>query len=108
MVHARWHDLDPVRIRAIETGELGGLGATGRQDGVRAGDDIGFRVDAQLRLRIAGFSLDPRQRVKRRHERELQLVLQLVTRDAGQPIVRVDDVGGIVSQMPEDRLRVHR
>ena len=64
-------------------------------DDIAALDDVGLGVDPVLRLGIAGFGLDAGERVEGRHERKVEFVLESVTRHTRQPVVGVQDVGGL-------------
>ena len=93
VVDTRRHDLDPTRRRAVEALELRSFLGAAREDRVGATDDLDLRAHAALRLLVARLGLHPRQRVERRDERQVELVLQPVPSQPRQPVVRVDDVG---------------
>ena len=68
-----------------------------REDRVGAADDLGLGLDAALRLGVAGLGLHPGEGVERRHQREVELVLEPVAGDARQPVVGVDGVGAVTA-----------
>ena len=95
MDHPRRNDLDAVGIRAVELLELRRLGGGVGEDGVGAPDDLGLGIDAPLRLEVARLGLDPCQGVERRHQRQVQLVLEAMPGDAREPVVGMEGVGGV-------------
>ena len=93
VVHAGRDDLDAVAVRAVEADELLALVRGRRQDQVGAAD--GLLLDARPLLGVvvdAGVGLHPGERVERRDERDVELVLQPVAERAGDPVVRVERV----------------
>ena len=93
VVDARRHDLDAGRGRRRRARTSWSASARARgEDGVGAADDLGLGLDAALRLGVAGLGLDPGERVERGHERQVELVLELVAGHARQPVVGVDGV----------------
>ncbi len=102
--HPRGDDLDPGGVGAVVSDEVVGLGRARRRDRVGAGDDLGLGVDPALRLGIAGLRLHPGERVERRHERQVELVLEPVTGHAREPVVGVDGVEGARAEVGEDAL----
>ena len=50
----------------------------------------------QSGLGVAALRLDPGERVERRHERDVEDVLDAVGDDAAEPVVGMDDVGAAV------------
>ena len=98
VVHARRHDADAARFAAVERCDLVGLDRARRQHGVGALDDVRLGLGPAVRhvgldLFGHGFGLDPIERVERAHERQLELVLDHVARQPGQPVVGMD--GGV-------------
>ena len=93
MVHARRHDLDPVALGAVEIDELLALVRGRGEHQVGAVDRLlldprppgGIVVDP-------GVGLHARQRVERRDQRNVELVLQPVPERAGDPVVGVQRV----------------
>ena len=101
VVHAGGHDADPRRVGAVELGDLGRLDGAGGEDRVRAPDHgrLGLGPDVpgvRLDLLGAGLGLDPVQRVERRHQGEVELVLDGVPGDAAEPVVGVHGIEGQV------------
>ena len=90
--HAGRDDLDAVGRRAVERHELLRLGRARRGDRVGAIHDLGLGLDPALGLGVAGLGLHPGQRVERRHQRNVELVLEPVAGHARQPVVGVDGV----------------
>jgi hypothetical protein len=99
VVHTGRDQLDARRIGAVEPDELIGLGDAGREDGVRAPDHLGLGPDAALGHPVARLRLHPGEGVERRHQGQIELVLQPVPGDAGQPVVGVERVD--VPERPE-------
>ena len=58
-----------------------------------AGEDGGLLEGAILGFALEGLGLHPLERVEGHDERDVQFVLQSVTRESAQPIVGVDRVG---------------
>ncbi len=92
MIDTWWHDLDAPGSRSVEALELRGFLGAAREDRVGAADDLDLGAHAALGLLVARFGLDASEGVKGRDEREPELVLQAVSREARQPVVRMDDV----------------
>ena len=93
-------DLDATVGIAIEPSELLLFFHTADADRVRALDDLGFGAVAPFGLGVTALGLHPGEGVERRHERNAQFVLQVVSDDAAEPVVPVDDVGGSVGPEP--------
>ena len=89
-------DLDPTLRVAVQPAELLLLLDAADADGVGAVDQLGLGAVAPAGFRVAALGLDPGQRVERRHERDVEGVLDAVGDDAAQPVVGVDDVGAAV------------
>jgi hypothetical protein len=92
VLDGRRHDLDAARGVAVEPAELALLFRAADADGVAAFDDLGFGLIPPRRLEVAALGLDPRQRVERGDERDVELVLEAVADDAAQPVVAVHGV----------------
>ena len=82
----------PLRV-AVQPAELLLLLDAADAHGVGAVDQLGLGAVAPTRFGVAAFGLDPRQGVERRHERDVEHVLDAVRDDAAQPVVGVHDVG---------------
>ena len=98
VVDAGRHDADPPGLAAVQRGNLLGLDRARRQHGVGALDDGRLGLGPPVRhvgLDLLGhrLRLDPVEGVEGAHERQVQLVLYDVPRQAGQPVVGVD--GGV-------------
>ena len=63
-------------------------------------DDLGLGPIAPDRLEVAALGLDPGERVERRHERHVEIVLELVPDQPAEPVVAVDHVGPPVRLEP--------
>ena len=74
VLHAGGHDLDAIGLGAVVTDELACFLGAGREDGVGAADHRGLGADAMVVVFVVG--LDARERVERRDERKLEIVLQ--------------------------------
>ena len=85
---------------AVQTPELFFLFDAAHADRIRTLDDLGLGPVAPLGFRVATFGFDSGKRVKRRYERDVEFVLEMVADDAAQPIVPVDDVGFLVGRDP--------
>ena len=92
VVDAGRHDLDARRVGAVEPHELVGLGRAVGEDGVGAADDLGLGPTRRPGLGVAGLGLHPGEGVERRHQRQVELVLEPVPGDARQPVVGVEGV----------------
>ena len=92
VLDGRRDDLDAPGRVAVEATELALLLGAADADRVAAADDVGLGPVAPLRLEVAALGLDPGQRVERRHERDVEGVLEAVADHAAQPVVAVDDV----------------
>ena len=97
-----------IALGAVEVDELLALVGRGREHEVGAADDLLLDPGARRRVVVdPGFGLDPGQRVERRDERQVELVLQPVADRAGDPVVRVQRVVADVlgGHVVERRLR---
>ena len=92
VVDAGRDELDAAAVGAVEALELVGLGLAGGEDGVGAADHVGLGAHPALGLGIAGLGLHPGERVERRHERQVELVLEAVAGHAREPVVGVEGV----------------
>ena len=92
VVDAGRHELDAAPVGAVEALELVGLGLAGGEDRVGAADHVGLGSHAALGLGVAGLGLHAGERVERRHERQVELVLEAVAGDAREPVVGVERV----------------
>jgi len=90
MIDAGRDDLDAVGHRPVQALELRTLLAIRRQNHVAATDDIGFSARPAVGLGFEVLGLDAGKRVERRHEWQLELVLERVPGDARQPVVGMD------------------
>ena len=93
VVDTGWHDLDALPHRAVQTLELRPLLGVGCQDHVAAADHVGLGAGPAHGFVLEVLRLHTRERVERRHERKLQLVLQRVARDTREPVVGMDQRG---------------
>jgi hypothetical protein len=93
VLNTRSHDLDLTRWVAVQASELLFFFVTTHTDRIRASDDPCLGTLTALRLGISAFSFDAGQCVKRRHEWNVALVLDAVSGNARQPVVRMDDIG---------------
>ena len=94
MLHAGGHDLDAIGLGAVVTDELACFLGAGREDGVGAADHRGLGADAMVVVFVVG--LDARERVERRDERKLEIVLQRVAGQAREPVVGVDGLDAVI------------
>ena len=92
VLDGRRDDLDAAGGIAVQPAELTLLLGAAHADGVAAPDDLGLGLIAPARLEVATLRLDPGQRVERRDQRQVEVVLEPVTDDPAQPVVAVDDV----------------
>ena len=93
-------DLDPTVRVAVQPSELLLLLHTADADRVRALDDLGFGPVTPFGLGVTALGLHPSEGVERRHERHAEFVLEVVSDDAAQPVVAVDDVGRAIRSEP--------
>ena len=103
VVDARRHDPDAPGVAAVERGDLVGLDAARGQDGVGALDDGRLGLGPPVRhvgldLFGHGLRLDPVERVEGADQRQVQLVLDHVARQPGQPVVGVHRGVGLVAR----------
>ena len=95
MVDAGRDDLDAIGVGVVERRELRAFVVGRGEHQVRARDDLVLDARAQFRVVFeTGVRLDAGERVERRDERQVELVLELVRDRAGEPVVRVQDVDG--------------
>ena len=94
------NDLDPAVRIAVQTPELFFLFNAAHADRIRTLNNLGLGPVAPLGFRVAAFRFDSGERVKRRYERDVEFVLEMVADDAAQPVVPVDDVGFLVGCDP--------
>ncbi len=87
------HDVDALGVGVVELHELFGLDLATGEHRVGAGEDRRLLKGALLRFGFEVLSLDSLQGVKRHDERDVQFVLQTMTDQPAQPVVRVDRVG---------------
>ncbi len=97
VIDTRGHDLDATGCGAVEAVELGGFLGAAREDRVGTAHDLDLGALASLRLLISRLGLDASEGVERRHEREVELVLEAVPGETREPVVRVDDVGAVTA-----------
>jgi hypothetical protein len=93
MIDAWGNDLDAKGLGSVMRDEFVHLGHRVGRDQVAARNHAGFGIDPILRLAAAGLGLDAGERVERRHEREVEFVLESVTGHSRQPVVGVKNVG---------------
>ena len=93
MLHTGSDDLDPTLGIPVQPAELLLLGVATHTDRVGTTDDLRLGDLAPQRLGIAALGLHPGERVERRHERHLEVVLESMADHPAQPVVGVDDVG---------------
>src|SRR5579884_139119 len=95
VVDAGRDDLHALGVRGVEVDELVALLDSRRAQQVAAADHL--LLDARTVARVvravdAGGRLDPRERVERRRDRDVELVLETVADRARDPVVPVQDV----------------
>ena len=96
------HDLDATGRIAVQAAELALLLGATHAHGVAAADHLGFGAVAPRRFEVAALGLHPGERVERRHERDVEGVLQPVADHAAQPVVAVHNVDtGAVAHVVE-------
>ncbi len=96
VLDTRRDDLDLALGIAVEAPELLLFLDAAHADRVGAVDQLGLGPIAPTWLGIAALGLHPRERVERRHERDVELVLDAVGDEPAQPVVGVHDVGATV------------
>ena len=94
MIHAGGHDVDPPWFAAVERRDLVRLDRARRQDGVGAVDDGGLGLGPAvghvgLHLLWHRLGLDTVEGVEGADERQVQLMLDHVPREAREPVVGV-------------------
>ena len=97
MFDAEGHDVDSRGIGVVEAHELFGLNLTTGEDGVGAGEDRRLLEGPILGFTFVEFGLHALERVEGHDERDTQFVLEPVTGQTTQPVIRVDGVGGPVT-----------
>jgi hypothetical protein len=100
VVDAGGHDLDALGDGAVQPFQLGRLVGRAGQDGVGAADDLGLGLGPLVVLLGRLLRFDPGQGVERRHQGQLEAVLDGVAHDAREPVVGVDHVGRAVDLDP--------
>ena len=93
VVDAGGDDLDAFGDGVVEALELGRLVVGKGQDGIGAADDLGLGPGPQSVMVGVVLRLDPGQGVEGGHQGELELVLEDMARQSGQPVVGMDEVG---------------
>ncbi len=104
MVDTRRHDLDAIEVGVVERRELRAFVVGRREHQVGARHDLVLDARAVLGVVVdAGFGLHAGERVERRDEREIELVLQPVRDRAREPVVAVQHVDRLALEHPAHR-----
>jgi hypothetical protein len=99
VLHPGRDDLDASLRVAVETSELLLLLDAAHADRVGAVDQLGLGSVTPAGLGVAALGLHAGDRVERRHERDVEDVLDAMRGHfAAQPVVGVHDVGAAVGQ----------
>ena len=93
-------DLEPTSRIAVVAAELVGLLVAAHADRVGAVDDLGLGTITPVGFEVAAVGLHPGERVERRDERQVELVLESVADEAAEPVVGVDHIGSVVAGEP--------
>ena len=101
-------DLDATQRVPVQAPELLLLGVAAHTDRIGTADDLGLGQFAPQRLGVAPLGLHAGERVERRHERHVEVVLEPVADDPAQPVVAVDDVRLLVLIDPVEHAGVER
>jgi len=95
MVDAGGNDLDASRVCVVVRHQFVEFGDRVGGDHIGTRHHVGLGIDPALWFEIAGFCLDPCQRVKGGDKRQVELVFEPVTGNSRQPVVGMDDIDRI-------------
>ena len=93
VLHAEGHDVHARGLGVIEAHELFGLHLTTGEDGIGAGENRRLLEGAVFGLALVEFGLHALEGVEGHDQGDTQLVLETMTGQSTQPVVRVDGVG---------------